>query len=54
MLLTKENILAIESACRRYKIKNLIIDPIIKSGTGVALLKKMRSHFSKRGSFHWL
>ena len=30
MLLTKENILAIESACRRYKIKNLIIDPIIK------------------------
>ena len=51
MLLTKENILAIESACRRYKIKNLIIDPIIKSGTGVALLKKDAVSFLKERLF---
>lgn len=51
MLLTKENILAIESACRRYKIKNLIIDPIIKSGTGVALFKKDAASFLKERLF---
>ncbi len=40
MLLTKENILAIEWAIKKYKIKNFVIDPIIRSGTGVVLLKK--------------
>lgn len=40
MLLTKENILAIEEAVKKYKIKRFVLDPIIKSGTGVELLKK--------------
>ncbi|MEK6679815.1 MAG: bifunctional hydroxymethylpyrimidine kinase/phosphomethylpyrimidine kinase [Nitrospirota bacterium] len=40
MLLTKENILAVEEAVKKYKIKKFVLDPIIKSSTGVELLKK--------------
>lgn len=40
MLLTKENVLAVEEAVKRYKIKKFVLDPIIKSSTGVELLKK--------------
>lgn len=40
MLLSKENILAIEDAIKRHKIKKFVLDPIIKSGTGAELLKK--------------
>ncbi len=40
MLLTKENILSIEEAFKKYRIKSFVLDPIIKSGTGVGLLKK--------------
>ncbi|MBI3355046.1 MAG: bifunctional hydroxymethylpyrimidine kinase/phosphomethylpyrimidine kinase [Nitrospirae bacterium] len=39
MLLTKENVLAVEEAIKRHRIKKFIIDPIIRSGTGVKLLK---------------
>jgi len=40
MLLTKENVLAVEEAVKKYKIKRFVLDPIIKSSTGVELLKK--------------
>ncbi|MBI5044050.1 MAG: bifunctional hydroxymethylpyrimidine kinase/phosphomethylpyrimidine kinase [Nitrospirae bacterium] len=39
MLLTKENILAVGGIVKKYKIKKFVLDPIIKSGTGVKLLK---------------
>ena len=53
MLLAKENVLAVEEAVRRYKIKRFVLDPIIKSSTGVELLKKDAALLLKRGSFHW-
>ena len=40
MLLTKENVLAVEEAIKKYKIKKFVLDPIIKSSTGAELLKK--------------
>src|SRR4030067_1444185 len=40
MLLTKENVLAVEEAVKKYKIKKFVLDPIIKSSTGAELLKK--------------
>ena len=39
MLLTKENILAVEGAVKKHKIKRFVLDPIIISGTGRKLLK---------------
>lgn len=39
MLLTKENVLAVEEAVKKYKIKRFVLDPIIKSSTGVELLQ---------------
>ncbi len=40
MLLTKENVLAVEETVKKCKIKKFVVDPIIKSSTGVELLKK--------------
>jgi hydroxymethylpyrimidine/phosphomethylpyrimidine kinase len=40
LLLSKENVLAVEAAVKKYKIKRFVLDPIIKSSTGVELLKK--------------
>lgn len=51
MLLTKENILAVEEAVKRYKIKKFVLDPIIKSSTGVELLKKDAALLLKKRLF---
>lgn len=51
MLFTKENIFAIEWAIKKYKIKNFVIDPITKSGTGAELLKKDALLLLKRRLF---
>lgn len=40
MLLTKENVLAVEEAIKKYKIRKFVLDPITKSSTGVELLKR--------------
>lgn len=51
MLLTKENILAVEDAVKRYKIKKFVLDPIIKSSTGADLLKKDAALLLKKRLF---
>ncbi len=51
MLLTEENILAVEEAVIKYKIKKLVLDPIIRSGTGVNLLRKDAATFLKERLF---
>jgi len=39
MLLTKQAVQTVSRAVRKYRIKNLIIDPVIRSTSGRALLK---------------
>jgi hydroxymethylpyrimidine kinase/phosphomethylpyrimidine kinase len=39
MLLTKKNVYAVASVVRKYKIKNLIIDPVVRASSGRALLQ---------------
>jgi hydroxymethylpyrimidine/phosphomethylpyrimidine kinase len=39
MLLTKQNVLAVARAMREYKIRNLVIDPVLRSSSGKALLQ---------------
>jgi len=39
MLLTKQNVEAVSSAVRRFKIGNLVVDPVITSSSGRALLQ---------------
>jgi hydroxymethylpyrimidine/phosphomethylpyrimidine kinase len=39
MLLTKKNVDAVASAVRKYKIKNLVIDPVVRASSGRALLQ---------------
>ncbi len=51
MLLIKENVLAVEEAVKKYKIKRFVLDPIIKSSTGVGLLKEDAVLLLKRRLF---
>ena len=39
MLLTKQNVVAVARTMRDYKIKNLVIDPVLRSSSGKALLQ---------------
>jgi hydroxymethylpyrimidine/phosphomethylpyrimidine kinase len=39
MLLTKQNVDAIARAIHKYRIKNLVIDPVLRSSSGRALLE---------------
>jgi len=39
MLLTKQNVVAVARAMREYKIRNLVIDPVLRSSSGKALLQ---------------
>jgi hydroxymethylpyrimidine/phosphomethylpyrimidine kinase len=39
MLLTKQNVIAVAAAMRKYKIRNLVIDPVLRSSSGKALLQ---------------
>ncbi len=39
MLLTKQNVETVSSAVRRFKIRNLVVDPVIRSSSGRALLQ---------------
>jgi len=39
MLLTKQNVLAVAAAMRKYKVRNLVIDPVLRSSSGKALLQ---------------
>jgi hydroxymethylpyrimidine/phosphomethylpyrimidine kinase len=39
MLLTEENVDAVTMAVRKFKIRNLVIDPVIRSSSGRTLLK---------------
>lgn len=39
MLLTKENVEAVAAAVRKFKIKNLIVDPVMMSSSGSRLLE---------------
>jgi len=38
MLLTKQNVLAVARTMREYKIKSLVVDPVLRSSSGKALL----------------
>ena len=39
MLLTKQNVIAVAAAMRKYKVRNLVIDPVLQSSSGKALLQ---------------
>jgi hydroxymethylpyrimidine/phosphomethylpyrimidine kinase len=39
MLLTKQNVVAVARAVRKYQIRNLVIDPVLQSSSGKALLQ---------------
>jgi hydroxymethylpyrimidine kinase/phosphomethylpyrimidine kinase len=39
MLLTRQNVLAVTRAMREYKIRNLVVDPVLQSSSGKALLQ---------------
>jgi hydroxymethylpyrimidine/phosphomethylpyrimidine kinase len=39
MLLTKQNVEAVAAAVHRFRIKNLVIDPVLKSSSGSTLLQ---------------
>ena len=39
MLLTKQNVIAVARAMREHRIKNLVIDPVLRSSSGKALLQ---------------
>ncbi len=39
MLLTKQNVVAVARAVRKYKIRNLVIDPVLRSSSGKVLLQ---------------
>ncbi len=39
MLLTKQNVLAVARAMREYTVKKLVIDPVLRSSSGKALLQ---------------
>jgi hydroxymethylpyrimidine/phosphomethylpyrimidine kinase len=39
MLLTRENVEAVAAAIRKYKIKNLVVDPVMLSSSGSRLLE---------------
>lgn len=39
MLLTKQNVVAVARAVRKYRIRNLVIDPVLRSSSGKALLQ---------------
>ena len=39
MILTRQNVEAVAAALRKYNIKNLVIDPVLRSSSGKALLQ---------------
>jgi hydroxymethylpyrimidine/phosphomethylpyrimidine kinase len=39
MLLTKQNVVAVAGAMREYKVRNLVVDPVLRSSSGKALLQ---------------
>lgn len=39
MLLTKQNVIAVARAMREHRIRNLVIDPVLRSSSGKALLQ---------------
>lgn len=39
MLLTKQNVMIVAKAVKRFRIRNLIIDPVLRSSSGTMLLK---------------
>jgi hydroxymethylpyrimidine/phosphomethylpyrimidine kinase len=39
MLLTKENVEAVAAAIRQHRIKNLVVDPVLRSSSGAVLMK---------------
>ncbi len=51
MLLTKRNVLAVARSMRDYKIKNLVIDPVLRSSSGKALVQPQALSVLKKDLF---
>ena len=51
MLLTKRNVVAVARAMREYKIRNLVIDPVLRSSSGKALLQPQAISVLKKDLF---
>jgi hydroxymethylpyrimidine kinase/phosphomethylpyrimidine kinase len=51
MLLTRQTVNAVATAVRKYRIKNLVIDPVIRSSSGKMLLKRDAVRALKRELF---
>ena len=51
MLLTKRNVVAVARAMREYKIRNLVIDPVLRSSSGKALLQPQAISVLKKELF---
>lgn len=51
MLLTKRNILAVARVMREYRIRNLVIDPVLRSSSGKALLQPAAISSLKKALF---
>lgn len=51
MLLTEDNVNAVAKAIRKYKIRNVVIDPVLRSSSGKTLLRHDAAEAMKRELF---
>lgn len=51
MLLTQQNVTAVAKAIRKYRIRNLVIDPVIRSSSGKMLLRPAAVRALKKDLF---
>lgn len=51
MLLTKQNVVVVARAVREYRIRNLVIDPVLRSSSGSALMQPQAISVMKKDLF---